>query len=128
MSREIKFRAWDEHTKNMITPALEFDNSDRPMQITFHVIDVKLVWMQFTGLKDKNGKEIYEGDVLLTTYNTKYFVVEWHLSRWWGTPIKGLHSGRGKDIHFIKSEIIGNIYENPELLNNEPNVQVSDTT
>lgn len=63
--------------------------------------------IQFTGLSDKNGKEIYEGDVLKTKYGHKIFfycLVNYHL---WN--IENI-------LAFSEIEIIGNIHENPELL------------
>lgn len=67
------------------------------------------VLMQFTGLKDKNRKEIYEGDILQTPEGV--FPVEWMQYYF---ALKGL-----ADVGLLESsplEIIGNIYENPELL------------
>ena len=64
------------------------------------------VLMQYTGLKDKNGKEIYEGDILKTKYGTKFSfndLVEYHIWK-----MKAPNA-------FYDVEIIGNIYENPEL-------------
>lgn len=72
MTREIKFRAWDIENKQMIPVGklLFFDDD------TIHVGNrptsyrgvQQLILMQYTGLKDKNGKEIYEGDVIKVPY------------------------------------------------------------
>ena len=115
--RETKFRVWT--GKRMITPALEFDDFDKPFTITDLVVipEVNLKWMQYTGLKDKNGKEIYEGD-WVKDGNESVGLVEWHdmgfvfqhnKGKGWLHPISS-----GMDGPTL--EIIGNIYENPELL------------
>lgn len=66
--------------------------------------------MQFTGLKDKNGKEIYEGDILKNTFG------ELNEVRWWdGTFVLG-RDGINILNQFTDIEVIGNIWEHPELL------------
>ena len=80
----------------------------------------------FTGLKDRNGKEIYEGDILSinvagvvtkrtkVVYENAIFGVYW---REWNSPYKEIHSFNSFcDTEF---EVIGNIYENPELLGDD---------
>lgn len=126
MKREIKFRAWNAKREYMAyqgEPDLETLQS-----FIFHYGDCEL--MQFTGLYDKNGKEIFESDLVKinwTTYNNRgYFqsddiyneheeittVTYKYLS--FGFDLKN-----GKRCQFGKNatiEIIGNIYENPEHL------------
>lgn len=80
---------------------------------------------QYTGLKDKNGKEIYEGDVL--TYDeritgfVKYigcsFIIEWVGIDTYSDLLGWDNWRSGKTSDGSKYEIIGNIYENPELIN-----------
>jgi len=118
MSREIKFRVWSTfHDKKEFIYLNKFTSKDLKSCDNWKV-------MQYAGLKDKNGKEIYEGDVVRIWADPKDYngykghnyigVVEWD------EFILGfiLSDGHGlKDFEFI--EIVGNIYENPELLNKE---------
>lgn len=81
--------------------------------------DKKLI--QCTGLKDKNGKLIYEGDILRNTLTNKYASVAWHNTGagyvWSKTiPNSYLYEFGALFRVFGKYEVIGNIYENPELL------------
>lgn len=115
--REIKFRAWDKD-KNMFYQK-EIDNRlwfvmENDEEIKYP-LDAEIAcghWdiMQFTGLKDKNGKEIYEGDYCKQIFscNIQEGIVKIESTR--GTTIGGFPAWP----HNI--EIIGNIYENPELL------------
>lgn len=72
--------------------------------------------MQYTGLKDKNGKEIYEGDIVIIGKSLIEEIKWLDESNWIGEkcPVNGwVNHG---SIYKQKPEIIGNIYENPELL------------
>lgn len=60
--REIKFRAWDKNGKKMIGP-YEITN-DCICDVLIHYGSSDLIWMQFTGLHDKNFMEIWEGDII----------------------------------------------------------------
>lgn len=117
--REIKFRAWDKQLRRMC----DLDETN-----TFAIFgDEYFEVMQFTGLKDKNGKEIYESDIVRFQHH-KPSVCVW--SGWgWGWEVntpKGkrvYESGVGQfkqdefdaDYRLNNAEIIGNIYSNPEL-------------
>jgi len=119
--KEIKFRAWDRKKKEMTykprVDDLKIDGTawlDVNEALKFEERDYVL--MQYTGLKDKNGKEIYEGDILRssTKLNPDYrFEVKWEVPNSCGCCDQC--SGWNVDIH-TEYEIIGNIYETPELL------------
>ncbi len=103
--RTLKFRAWDKKGNAMRDDIQAFYGSFWDI-----LKDDRWVVMQYTGLKDKNGKEIYEGDILQNiSFKECIGVMEW----------------LEKDACFTRFyplfnfEIIGNIYENPELINEE---------
>ncbi len=115
--REIKFRAWDEDIKQMSEPFdLYWLASDGGR---LFLIQNKKV-MQFTGLKDKNGNEIYEGDII-SGNDFRGIVV--FLSYGWFVHRFDANGEVEEDfpIGDYEIKIIGNIYENPELLNTEVN-------
>ena len=114
--REIKFRQWRTKANKMIFFDL-INNS-------FIVDDFeKCPIMQFTGLKDKNGKDIYEGDKLGYRDEARELrpgVVRWCDYQWVIIAICGDDEGnQDLEMHPDYSddwEVIGNIYENPELI------------
>jgi len=125
--REIKFRGWNKKTRRMIDPhkltplALNKDCENLPgVFLPFHE-DVEL--MQFTGLLDRNGKEIWEGDICKSYYYEEFEgnCFEIHKVIWddksasFRMPCQdGPYLFEDYDLQ--KVEVIGNIYENKELL------------
>lgn len=143
--REIKFRAWNKLKKIMVYE--DEDNSSvyldgwcaSDVQVLNQTLNSKFVkdiykFMQYTGLKDKNGKEIYEGDILeipewlLQDNQDKCICIyaeEYQTSEiiGFGLYIKDGYSGEYKILvpsdEWDEFEVIGNIYDNPELLKGE---------
>lgn len=131
--REIKFRAWDLMSKKMIHSDLGFNEIDNRrvnqtlsyffeefVENTYGTIAPKVKLMQYTGLKDKNGKEIYEGDIIISTLTNivaKPILVEPDLELTGFIPFTTNDNeyaiGEYEQGNF---ELIGNIYENKELL------------
>jgi len=114
MTREIKFRAWNKGTKDMIS-------WEQDVKKTFQSrLELpECILMQFTGLKDKNGKEIFEGDIIknvlgdvycveFITFNSGFYYCKINLKI---PNISQLHETASKGM-----EVIGNKFENPELL------------
>jgi uncharacterized phage protein (TIGR01671 family) len=143
MNRIIKFRAWDTYAQVMCEDVThsyglsplndillnDIRRKEELVPINFYSIcyDDRYEVMQFTGLKDRNGKEIYEGDILATEnydidydYWTKedygYTIVQYKdlgfsFSNW---TIELFPSESVYSIEFVK--VIGNIFENPKLI------------
>lgn len=135
MNREIKFRAWNTHTKTMIdlkkiTP-LALDQNIGECDGLFLPFQDVFILMQYTGLKDKNGKEIYEGDIVNYMFDyddeklkkkAKRYIghIAWcaaHCSFEISSTIEDHHGLVFNAGHFCQIEIIGNIYKDYNLLN-----------
>ena len=126
MNRVIKFRAWDKDGKSMWT--------NIGMNLDKILNNERFEVMQFTGVLDKHGKEIYEGDILKHEFERKGVKKHTHTKVVWGeaflswaavtyfqdSSLKPMWTNLtspkvfGKERH--DEEIVGNIFENPELL------------
>lgn len=126
MNREIKFRAWNKKEKYMeIVDDLQMFSNDLSIGIPskdyfLRKDDVEL--MQYTGLHDKNGKEIYEGDIVKYRDSRGQHIEKVIFDK--GCFYAGMHWGSStrvapKLINTRISEVIGNIYDNSELLGGE---------
>lgn len=134
-----KFRAWNKKLKSMYSTDdivfIDFEEEEICVQtiyfeqglpderdLDFYTFD-EIEFMQSTGLVDKNNKEIFDGDVLLT-YDDELVKVYWDdiLGSWYiAFPCEAVELNEVADIQSSRSicKIIGNIYENPELLEGE---------
>ena len=139
MGRVIKFRAWEPNNKEMVY--FDNDKASKDIHMAQHLL--KLIagshelgdnlLMQFTGLKDKHGIYIYEGDIVKSVseilrpfdrsvktrtgeYVTKYKAIEYREDQssfcFVGCSITGISQNIATKYH----EVVGNIYQNPELI------------
>lgn len=117
--REIKFRAWNKYKAFMI---YDVDINSYGQVIKYecgqYAGSYDYPVMQYTGLKDKNGREIYEGDIVKYFRNEGYEFVTTRLGAHGIETQIGFYPFIEIDGHV---EVIGNIYENPELLDNASN-------
>ena len=127
MSREIKFAFWHKQKKEMWS-AQSIDWDAREVCNGGDIASLNDgVLLQYTGLKDKNGKEIYENDIIRVNDDRdgdRTYEVIFEKGCYWGnciytpritTPQKTLLCDLDFFVH-QSQEIIGNIYENPELI------------
>jgi uncharacterized phage protein (TIGR01671 family) len=129
--REIKFRAWDRDNKKWLDTGYLAISPESGELLEAHdpgefvIFDsTNYALMQFTGLKDKNGKEIYEGDWCRFMRRGESFETKQGLVEFFGSGFKAVIDDREDALNldrYYEIETIGNIYENPELLGNHKN-------
>lgn len=123
MNRIIKFRVWDKKSRSFANPdnIWSFPLPQYLNGIVFSIpLSEDLIIQQFTGLKDINGKEIYEGDIVKFKLSTELIgEVVWFYNGW-SYKVKNLHPREEFPAFNVcnkeKPKIIGNIFENPDLL------------
>lgn len=123
--REIKFRAWLKEEKIMgevlgidiLHKEIFFSNEDANYYEHTDFKDIEL--MQYTGLYDKNEKEIYEGDIVKLRANHGIGIIKYY-DEWGAFVVEYIKSKPlavlGMNYYKENIEVLGNIYKNPELL------------
>ena len=135
-----KFRAWDRTRNEMNYKVLvgNCDTDDENWTCPIMWIEERQDWLHFddydsimqsTGLKDKNGKEIFEGDILTDGHTTGdirnhptlgFYIVDESSKEGYLSDTVGIEDfEEAKEFMRNSIEVIGNIYENPELLESE---------
>jgi uncharacterized phage protein (TIGR01671 family) len=121
MNRPIKFRVWDFFHKQWITgAAIELNGCI--INTSFAEPETNCVALQYTGLTDKNGKEIFEGDIIIDTQKQKYEIIFDENHARYDLKVCG-ENKLSQTSYFTQIyekkhiEVIGNIFEHSELLN-----------
>lgn len=119
MNREIKYRAWLKEENKMVKVLALETRDDGTLNVLYNdnmrgtLGKFAVEIMQYTGLKDSLGNEIYEGDIIWNEYDEKYGEVTFDEGEW-----KLLESNISQNLFSLLDvvEVKGNIYENEELL------------
>ena len=121
--RELKFRAWTILEKR---GSFIYFDLDEMREFNFDIFDEKPIFQQYTGSKDKDGKKIYEGDIVSYeagepnrndgSFYKSISEVKFENGAFWPRPMKEECEDSWYDYELKNICIIGNIFENPELL------------
>ena len=106
--QEIKVRAWDESTEDMVYPSNDFGFTSADILKRYSVV------MLYTGVRDVNGKDIYDGDII-TNHNGDVQAAHHGVGRWQAVLKKRATSfwtAQYLDCTYMEWEVIGNVYEN----------------
>lgn len=128
--REIKFRVWDGSRMGRVLLAAFVGDTPCAYDVDFgdpftRCLPEVCGLMQFTGLHDQNGREIYEGDILKWEHSDRTLEVRWEGAGWvlfskifgkFGMPDGDTCSPINTSGYTRNSVVVGNIHENPELL------------
>lgn len=122
MNREIKFRVWSEKNKKMLEVQKHSFKTGLSMPYGSNMERYFGMLMQYTGLKDKNGIEVYEDDIIQYSHKAVGTILRKVRMKYGMWGIEGIV--KGTQIPFAnilesEYEVVGNIYENPELLEGE---------
>jgi len=115
--REIKFRVWKKDNKKMVT----WEELKEQYFNMFAIENSNYKWQQYTGLKDENGIEIYEDDIVryydidVDGGKVHNFLIEWYVDGWF----MGYRKLQGRARSAQCGKIIGNIHENLDLIKNK---------
>lgn len=132
--RVLKFRGWDAKAHTMLyfaNPQMGYGDGKTKLVFgenfhdDFFESTIKAYLMQFTGLQDINGQEIYQSDIVKIAPHSGYWIVRWEDTRYcirlWEGEQEGIGIVMVKDANY---EVIGNVYEHPELLGEGKSEQI----
>ena len=105
-------RAWIKNNENLFINPLRINQSTADFRLD--EVNPETVG-QYTGLKDKNGAEIYEGDIVQNIYGD-IFTVEYYGEHWYGYVLTASDGCVGHLYEYDEYEVIGTTHDNPELL------------
>lgn len=135
MSRQVKYRVWDKPFNNwmdhcaslmangtMLYISITLEDGNKPTPSIFNVDSERYIIQQFTGLQDRNGKEIYEGDVVSLDYGNlkgskQLAVVVWSMNGFYLQHPKFPKAlFEDTTYQFEECKVMGNVIQHPELL------------